>query len=96
MKNKLYSLEDDLKKRLKDPEFCQLWQESELEYQLARKLIEKRLKQKISQRDLAKKVKTTQAVISRIENMNSNPSLNFLKRIADALDSRLEIHFLPK
>ena len=96
MKNKLYTLEDDLKKRLEDPEFSRLWQESELEYQLARRLIEKRLKQKISQRDLAKKVKTTQAVISRIENMNSNPSLSFLKRIAEALDSRLEIHFLPK
>lgn len=96
MKNKLYTLKDDLGKRLKDPEFRRFWQESEVEYQLARKLIEKRLKQKISQRDLAKRVKTTQAVISRIEGMNSNPSLNFLKRLADALDSRLEIRIVPK
>ncbi|MBI5465460.1 helix-turn-helix transcriptional regulator [Candidatus Gottesmanbacteria bacterium] len=96
MRNKLYTLEDDLKKRLKDPEFRRLWKESEVEYQLARKLIEKRLKQKISQRELARKVKTTQAVISRVESMSANPSLGLLKRLAGALDSRLEIRLVPK
>lgn len=96
MRNKLYTLEDDLKKRLKDPEFRRLWRESEVEYQLARKLIEKRLLRKISQRELARRVKTTQAVISRVESMSSNPSLNFLKRLAEALDSRLEIKLVPK
>lgn len=96
MKNKLYTLEDDLKKRLKNPKFRRLWQESEVEYQLARKLIEKRIKQKVSQRTLAKKAKTTQAIISRIESMNANPSLALLKRIAHALDSHLEIRLLPR
>jgi len=96
MKNKLYTLQDDLKRRLKDPEFRQLWKESEVEYQLARELIEKRLRQKISQRDLAKRAKTTQAVISRVESMESNPSLGLLKKLAKALDSRLEIRLIPK
>ena len=96
MRNKIFTLQDDLKERLKNPEFRHLWKESEIEYQLARRLIEKRLVKKISQRELAKRVKTTQAVISRIESMNSNPSLNFLKRLAVALDTRLEIRFLPK
>lgn len=96
MRNKIYTLKDDLKKRLRDPKFRQLWRESEVEYQLARKLIERRLMQKISQRDLAKKAKTTQAVISRVESMNSNPSLGLLKKLAKALDSRLEIRLTPK
>lgn len=96
MRNKLYTLQDDLQKRLKDPKFRQLWKESEVEYQLARKLIEKRLIRKISQRDLAKKAKTTQAVISRVESMESNPSLSLLKKLAKALDSRLEIHLISK
>jgi ribosome-binding protein aMBF1 (putative translation factor) len=96
MRNKIYTLEDDLKKRLKDTEFRRLWKESQVEYQLARKLIETRLAQKISQRELAKKVKTTQAVISRIESMSSNPSLGLLKRLAKALDSRLEIRLVSK
>ena len=91
--NLLYSFDDHLKEQLKDPKFRKAWEESEAEYILAKKLIEKRLKNKMSQRALAKKVKTTQAVISRIETMNANPSLNLLKRIASVLDSKLILNF---
>ncbi len=96
MKNKLYTLQNDLNRRLKNPEFRRLWGESEVEYQLARKLIKKRLTQRVSQRELAKKANTTQAVISRIENMSSNPSLTLLKKLAKALNSRLEIHLVSR
>lgn len=90
---RIYTLEDDLKKRLKNPEFKKAWEESEPEYQLGKRLIEARLKQNISQRDLAKKANTTQAVISRIEAMNSNPSIGLLKRLAEALGTKLKIGF---
>lgn len=93
--NRIYTFEDDLKERLKDPEFKKAWEESEAEYQLATKLIEARLKRKMSQRDLAKKVKTSQAAISRVEAMNGNPSLSFLKRIAHALGTKISINFIP-
>lgn len=94
MKNKFtYTLDDDLKKRLKNPEFKKAWEESELEYLLAKQLIENRLKRKMSQRELAKKVKTTQAVISRIETMQANPSLSLLKRIAQTLNLKLNLSF---
>ena len=93
MKNKYYTFEDHLKEQLKDPAFRKAWKESEPEYLLAKKLIENRLKKKISQRTLARKVKTTQAVLSRIETMNANPSLSLLKRIASALDSKLVVRF---
>lgn len=94
MKNKLiYTFEDDLRESLKDPKFREAWRESEPEYLLAKQLIELRLKKKISQRNLAKKLKTTQAVISRIETMSANPSLSLLKRIAGALDSRIMLSF---
>ena len=67
MRNKLtYTFEEDLAKRLKNPAFKKTWEESEPEYILAKQLIEKRLKKKLSQRDLAKKLHTTQAVISRL------------------------------
>lgn len=88
-KKKVYTFREDLEKRLKDPEFRAAWEESELEYKLATQIIEARLKQKISQRDLAKKVETTQAVISRIETFSANPSLGLLKRIAKALNTPL-------
>ena len=95
MKNSLqYTFEEDLAKRLKNPTFKKEWGKSELEYYLAKQLIEKRLKKHLSQRNLAKKLKTTQAVISRIETMQANPSLSLLKRIAEALDTKISIQFL--
>ena len=88
-----YIFEQHLKESLKNPEFKKAWEESELEYQLSRVLIEERLAKNISQRDLAKKANTTQAVISRIEAMNSNPSIGLLKRLAQALGTKLKISF---
>lgn len=93
MKNKIYTLEDDLKKRLKNPKFRKAWEESELEYQLGRALIGRRIAKRISQRELAERANTTQAVISRIEAMNSNPSIGLLKRLAEALGTKLKIGF---
>ena len=89
----VYTFDDDLKERLKDPAFKKEWEDSEVEYQLGCKLIETRLKRNLSQRELAKKVGTSQAAISRVEAMNGNPSLDLLKRIAKALDSTLKISF---
>ncbi|OGG20724.1 hypothetical protein A3D03_05560 [Candidatus Gottesmanbacteria bacterium RIFCSPHIGHO2_02_FULL_40_13] len=94
MKNKLlYTFEEDLARRIKNPKFQKLWNESEIEYLLAKKLIEKRLLKKISQRELARKLNTSQAVISRIETMRGNPTLSLLKKIASALDTRLYLQF---
>ncbi len=93
-KNKLiYTFEDDLNERLKDPGFRKAWQESEAEYLLAKRIIDQRIKNKMSQRTLAKKLNTSQAAISRIETMQANPSLSFLKKIAKALDTQLSIQF---
>lgn len=94
MKNKLlYSFDEDLTKRLKNPSFRRAWESSEPEYLLAKHLIEQRLQKKFSQRDLAKKLKTTQAVISRLETMQANPSLKLLKRIADVFNVKLSLRF---
>lgn len=88
MKNKLtYSFQSDLKERLKNPAFRKAWKESEVEYLLAKQMIEKRRTKKVSQRELASLLHTSQAVISRIETMRANPSLYLLKRIAKALDT---------
>lgn len=94
MNNKLsYSFNQDLKIRLKNPVFKKSWEESQDEYELARQLIAKRLGKNMSQRELARKAKTTQAVISRIETMQANPSLQTLKRIAGVLGSRISFNF---
>lgn len=92
-KKVIYTFRQHLKEKLKDPKFRKAWEESEPEYLIADAMIRKRLAKKLSQRDLAQKVKTTQAVISRVESMNANPSLSLLKRIASALDSKVIFNF---
>jgi len=93
MARRIYTLEDHLKDSLKDPAFRKAWEASEVEYQLSRQLIAERLKRNMTQNELAKKAKTTQAVISRIERMTSNVSIELLKRIAGAFGSRLKVGF---
>jgi len=94
-KVQLTSVDDYLKEQLKDPEFKKLWDKGEAQYQATRQLIKARMKKKMSQRQLAKKAKTTQAVISRIERMAVNPTIGLLQKIGKALDKRLEIRFKP-
>jgi DNA-binding XRE family transcriptional regulator len=94
MKNKLlYTFEQDLHGRLLNPAFKKEWSESEPEYLLAKQLIAKRIEKKFSQRTLAKKLHTTQAVISRMETMRANPSLTLLKRIAEVFNTTLILNF---
>jgi len=94
-KQKIYTFQDDLRESLKDPEFKKAWDESEPEYILSKQLIEKRLSKKMSQRDLAKKANTTQAVISRIEGMSANPSIHLIKRLANALNQPIILTVNP-
>jgi ribosome-binding protein aMBF1 (putative translation factor) len=61
----------------------------ELEYRLVRQIIKARVEQKISQKELADRVKTRQSNISRLESCAYNPSINFLKKIAAALGMEL-------
>ncbi len=93
MKRKEYTLQDHLRDSLKNPAFKKAWEESEAEYQVSRALIAARIKDKLSQGDLAKKAHTTQAVISRLENMSANPSIGLLQKIAEALNVKLKIQF---
>ncbi len=88
-----YTFQDHLQESLKDPAFRKVWEASEVEYQLSRQIITNRLKKKMTQKDLARKANTTQAVISRIERMATNVSVELLKRIAGAFGSRLKVSF---
>ncbi|MHB1697544.1 MAG: helix-turn-helix domain-containing protein [bacterium] len=82
-----------LNKQLKDEEFKKEWGGMELRYQLIQKLIELREENKISQSQLAKKIGTTQAVISRIENGNVNIGIDMIQRIAAAFGRTAKISF---
>lgn len=87
------TLDDYLKKQLKNPKFKKEWERLEPQYQVTRELIKARIEGKVSQRELARKAKTTQAILSRIENMTVNPSIGLLQKIASALGKKLVIKF---
>lgn len=50
----------------------------------------------ISQVELSKKTGIIQADISRIENGKANPTLDVLKRLAEALEMKINISFEKK
>lgn len=60
-------------------------------YVLISQLIETRNKRGLTQEDLAKKIGTKQSAIARLESGNSNPSIDFLDKLTQALGSKLII-----
>jgi predicted transcriptional regulator len=63
----------------------------ELEFSIIDQIIEKRIKKGMSQKDLATKMGTKQPSIARFESGNYNPTISFLKKVSEALDSKLVI-----
>lgn len=87
----------ELKKELlKDKEVAREYKRLEPYYNLVDKLIEARIRRGLTQKDLAEKIGTKQSAIARIESGNANPSFAFLQKIAQALNSNLEIKFTPQ
>ncbi|MBI2326719.1 helix-turn-helix transcriptional regulator [Candidatus Curtissbacteria bacterium] len=78
---------------LKNPEFKKIWEETRLEREIAYALIRARIEKRLTQAQLAKKLKTKQSVISRVESGQTTPSLSFLKRLASVLDTSLSVQF---
>ena len=76
---------------LKDRQINQAYQKLGPEFELIQLIIAKRLKRGLTQAELAKKLKTKQSAISRLEGGDYNPSLGFLNRLAKALDAKLHI-----
>ena len=88
---KYYSHEELHRKWMKDPEYRREYEKLEPEFQIARQIIAARIKRKMSQKDLAEKIGTGQAVISRLEGMNAKPSISLLARVAEALKTQINI-----
>lgn len=76
---------------LNDPELREEYEKLELEFSIARQIIQKRISKSMSQSELAAKIGTKQSAISRIESGRYNPSLSMLQKIASALETKLTI-----
>lgn len=79
-----------------NPKFRREVEKVRPEYLLQREMILARMEKKMSQRELAKKIKSTQAVISRIESGSVSPSLRTMEKMAEVFGKRLEVRFVAK
>ena len=80
-----------------DPKRQQAFEEEVANREVAQRIYELREQAGLSQTELAKRVGTTQSVISRLEDADyEGHSLAMLNRIAAAVERRVEIRFLPR
>lgn len=61
------------------------------QYNIIDAVIAARIEKQMTQAELAERAETKQSNISRFESGNYNPSLEFLQKLAGALDKQLEI-----
>lgn len=79
------------KELLKDKKLKEEIKKLEPEFELARQIIELRIKRGLTQSELARRAHTNQVVISRLENAEANPSLGLIKRIFRALGKDVQV-----
>ncbi len=86
-----------LEEQLKDPEFAERFERAGEAWDVALQIAALREKAGLSQRDLARKLKTTQQQISRLESPDyEGHSLSMLRRVAGALHARVRVVLEPE
>ena len=80
----------------RDPKYLKAFDDLEPEFALASALIRARAKAGLTQQQLARRMKTTQAVVARLESGRIKPSTRTLERYAAATGMQLRISFEPK
>ena len=88
------AVRDFFSKKFQDKSFKKAYDEVGPLMEIALSISQAREKAGMSQADLAKKLKTAQSVVSRIENGNQNLSVKMLIKIAQVLDCDLSVHLI--
>lgn len=86
--------QDYKKEALQDPEVKKEYDALQPEYDIIQAMIDARISQNMTQKELAEKTGITQADISRIENGMRNPSLSMMKKMANGLGMQLKLEFI--
>ena len=95
MTRKLIPVEESFAEWREDPAYVKAYDALEGEFALAKAMIEARAQAGLTQEQLAQRMKTTQAVIARLESGRVKPSTRTLERFAAATGMRLRISFEP-
>ena len=86
---------DLLNEQLQDPEFKKEWDDIQPEIDVIRAMIDTRISQNLTQKELAARTGIDQADISKLENGRANPSIKTLQRLAKALNMQLKFELIP-
>lgn len=89
------TLEKFIQEQLARPEVQrEYWRQAPF-FRLAGELVKLRKKRGLNQQELAAKAQTTQAVVSRLENVAVHCSLESVIRLAEALGAAVEVRLIP-
>ena len=94
MSRKPIPVEESFEQWRKDPAYREAFDAQDEEFALVAALIEAR--GQTSQEEVARRMHTSQPNVARLEGGKGNPSINTLRRYADATGTRLKIVFEPK
>ena len=93
-KIKYLSFERYLAQQMKNKAFRKAYEEESQRLEIAYKILQLRKRQKLSQKELARKLDTTQSVVARMESGQQNFTTDTLQRIASAFKRDLEVKFV--
>jgi len=86
-----------LEEQLRDPDFAERFKRAGEAWEVALQIAALREKAGLSQRDLARKLKTSQQNISRLESPSyEGHSLTMLRRVAEVLGATVRVTLAPK
>ena len=91
---KIERASDHLKEKLKDPYFRELYELEEQKLKIVKYIINYRIKNELTQQDLAKKIGVTQQHISKIENGEFS-SIATLEKVLLSIGFTVKIQAMP-
>ncbi len=90
------TLKEYKEKRMQNPAFAHAYDEMQPEMNVIRAMIDARISQNLTQKELSERTGIAQTEISKLENGTRNPSIKLLQRLADGMDMVLNVTFTPK
>lgn len=84
---------NDLEKELlTDPKVKKEYDRLAPRYAVISELIAARINKGMTQKDIAERIGTKQSAIARLESGSTNPSLEFVQKVAQVMGYKLNIH----
>jgi len=88
------TLQEYKKQKMQNPDFSAAYDEIQPEMDIIRAIIDARISQNMTQKELSERTGINQTEISRLE--NRNPSIKLLQRLAEGMGMTLKISFVPR